>query len=67
MPYQKIKYANYEALFIHEAGNRTSGSYNGSMEAIKIFYNDPKKIILRLYKSTNNNTRLKLIDTYIKD
>jgi len=64
---KSVKFANYEALYIHRAGNKTSGSYDGPMEAIRIFFNDPRKIILKLYKSTHNNTRLKLIDTYTKD
>ena len=62
-----VKFANYEALYIHKAGNRTSGSYDGPMEAIRIFFNDPNKTILKLWKSTHNNTRLKLIDIYTKD
>jgi hypothetical protein len=38
-----VKFENYEALYIHKAGNRTSGSYNTEFEAIRIFFNDPNK------------------------
>jgi hypothetical protein len=55
----KIKYRNYEALIIHEKGNRTGFGCDFADEALKTFKASKTAIQMVLFRSTHNNTRLK--------
>jgi hypothetical protein len=56
----KIKYKNYEALMIHEKGNRTGFGCDFAAEALKIFKESKTAVRIVLFVATHNNTRLKL-------
>lgn len=58
------KFRNYEALFIHEKGNRTSFSCDFAAEALDRFRKSPTSVKMILFKSTHNNTRLKKYAEY---
>lgn len=60
----RIKYSNYEAILIHEKGNRTGFGCDFHAEAIRIFAGSKTAIKMILFKSTHNNTRLKIIAKY---
>ena len=55
----KIKFQNYEALLIHEKGNRSAFGCNYADEALKKFTARKTAVKMVLFVSTHNNTRLK--------
>jgi hypothetical protein len=64
MTYKKVKFSNYEALFIHKKGNRTGGRYDFAHEALKAFKRSKTAIKCVVFKATHNNTRLKKFTEY---
>lgn len=60
----RIKYRNYEALLIHEKGNRTGYGCDFAAEALRHFKSSKTAVKMILWVSTHNNTRLKLHATY---
>lgn len=60
----RIKYQNYEAILIHEKGNRTGFGSDFINEALVKFKNSKTAVKMILFKSTHNNTRLKKIGEY---
>lgn len=61
---QKIKFKNYEALIIHEKGNRTGFGCDFANEALDKFKTSKTAIKMILFVSTHNNTRLKKFSEY---
>ena len=57
--FMRIKYANYEALLIHEKGNRSSFGCDFEAEALRRFKASKTAVKMVLFVSTHNNTRLK--------
>lgn len=55
----RIKYKNYEALIIHEKGNRTGFGCDFAAEALRRFKESKTAVRMVLFASTHNNTRLK--------
>lgn len=55
----RIKYKNYEALIIHEKGNRTGFGCDFAAEALRRFKESKTAVRMVLFVSTHNNTRLK--------
>ena len=60
----QIKYKNYEALLIHEKGNRTGFGCDFADEALKRFKASKTAVKMVLFVSTHNNTRLKKHNEY---
>jgi hypothetical protein len=58
------KFGNYEALLIHEKGNRSGFSCDFANEAIKRFKASKTAVKMVLFVSTHNNTRLKKYAEY---
>jgi hypothetical protein len=62
----RIKYENYECIFIHEKGNRTSCGCSFLAHAFNEFEKDKTAVKMTIFKSTHNNTRLKAYEKVIK-
>lgn len=60
----KVKYRNYEAVFIHFDGTKTSFGCDFGNEALEKFKSIKTAQKMLLYISTHNNTRLKLCEEY---
>jgi hypothetical protein len=60
----RIKYANYEALLIHEKGNRSGFGCDFAIEALRRFKASKTAVKMVLFVSTHNNTRLKKYAEY---
>lgn len=60
----RIKYKNYEALLIHEKGNRSGFGCDFADLALKRFKESKTAIKMVLFVSTHNNTRLKKYAEY---
>ena len=60
----RIKYKNYEALMIHEKGNRSRFGCDFADEALKQFQATKTAVRMVLFVSTHNNTRLKKYAEY---
>jgi len=67
MNVMRIKYSNYEAILIHEKGNRTGFGCDFHAEAIRIFAGSKTAVEMIVLKATHNNTRLKVIAKYDSD
>lgn len=65
--HMRIKYKNYEALMIHEKGNRTSFGCDFAAEALRRFKESKTAVRMVLFISTHNNTRLKKYAEYGKE
>jgi hypothetical protein len=62
--FMRIKYKNYEALMIHEKGNRSGFGCDFADEALKRFQASKTAVRMVLFVSTHNNTRLKKYAEY---
>ena len=62
--FMRIKYANYEALLIHEKGNRSRFGCDFAAEALRRFKASKTAVKMVLFVSTHNNTRLKKLAEY---
>ncbi len=60
----RVKYKNYEALMIHEKGNRTGFGCDFAAEALRRFKESKTAVRMVLFVSTHNNTRLKKYAEY---
>lgn len=63
---EKIKYLSYEAILIHERGNRTSISADFYFELMDRFKNHPTAVKMIVLKATHNKTRIKYFRTIEK-
>ena len=62
----RIKYKNYEAILIHEKGNRSSYGCDFLAEAVRRFESSKTAVSMIVFKATHNNTRLKKQSEYSK-
>lgn len=62
--FMRIKYKNYEALMIHEKGNRTGFGCDFAAEALNRFQSSKTAVRMVLFVSTHKNTRLKKYAEY---
>ena len=62
--FMRIKYKNYEALLIHEKGNRSGFGCDFADQALKRFKESKTAVKMVLFVSTHNNTRLKKYAEY---
>lgn len=61
---RRNKYANYEAILIHEAGNKTRFGCDFAGEALRKFKASKTAVKMIVWQSTYNNTRLKKYAEY---
>ncbi len=54
----RIKYSKWEAILIHEEGNKTMLGADSSHELLDYYKKSETTVRMILYKSTHNNTRL---------